>query len=130
MRMPIIGICDGYLLVFPNKESAEIYIEPIDVENNEWEAFDAEGRILILEVVAKKHWCPLMSIEDIAISESQPAAYAIERLRTLLLNYLSGFSETQRAKLGITTASFQSATLEQLVAYAVALNPCKSIRDQ
>jgi hypothetical protein len=50
LRLPII-ICESQDVdVFETVESAELKLEPIDVLNGEYVGYDAEGRLLSLEV--------------------------------------------------------------------------------
>ncbi len=44
--LPIIVDNYGDVLVFKSVDDALVYLEPIDVLNNEYIAFDAEGRLL------------------------------------------------------------------------------------
>lgn len=48
---PIILDENGNLLFFNSKDIAELYIEPEDVKNNEYIAYDSEGRLLKLELI-------------------------------------------------------------------------------
>lgn len=43
---PIIVDEQGTAIVFESIEGAERYLEPIDVRNNEYVAYDSEGRLL------------------------------------------------------------------------------------
>jgi hypothetical protein len=46
MKAPIIIDNFGDVLIFDSVEKAERYIEPIDVLNGEYVAYDSEGRLL------------------------------------------------------------------------------------
>ena len=46
MRPPIVAFCQGDLAVYDSVEDAVKDMEPIDVAEGRWCAFDAEGRLL------------------------------------------------------------------------------------
>ena len=48
MKPPVIVDENGSVNVFDSIEAAERYLEPIDVENDEYIAYDSEGRLLKL----------------------------------------------------------------------------------
>jgi hypothetical protein len=51
MKLPIILVEHGDILIFRSVEDAELALEPIDVRNGEYVAYDAEGRTLVLSVI-------------------------------------------------------------------------------
>jgi hypothetical protein len=53
MEMPIIVHNKGDVLVFETVEAAQGYIEPVDVINNEYVAYDNDGRLLRISVASK-----------------------------------------------------------------------------
>ena len=53
MKPPIIADSRGDVLVFDTVALAASYMEPVDVRNGEWVAFDSEGRLLTVEVEPK-----------------------------------------------------------------------------
>lgn len=80
MKEPIIAIEQGNIYAFPTKKEAEVGLEPIDIENEEYEIFDSEG----LELAAKvsNHWTP------ITLKDSDPNTYKVEYLKSMLVNFL------------------------------------------
>lgn len=54
MKLPIIIDNFGDLLVFNSVEDAQNYIEPIDVQNKEYIAYDSEGRLLDILIITEK----------------------------------------------------------------------------
>jgi hypothetical protein len=52
IQEPIILGGDGGAEVFQTKEEAERYTEPVDIENGEYVAYDAAGRLLDLGISA------------------------------------------------------------------------------
>ena len=46
MKAPIFLDYNGDVIVFASAEEAAQYVEPIDVENSEFVAYDSEGRLL------------------------------------------------------------------------------------
>ena len=55
IQEPIILDGDGGADVFRTKDEAENYTEPIDIENGEYVAYDASGRLLDLSVSPDGH---------------------------------------------------------------------------
>lgn len=47
---PLFVVEHGDVLIFSSKEIAEKYIEPIDVLNEEYEVYDAQGNIFALSL--------------------------------------------------------------------------------
>ncbi|QMU61548.1 MAG: hypothetical protein GKR92_07500 [Gammaproteobacteria bacterium] len=55
MKLPIILNENSDLLLFSSEEELTSYIEPIDVKNNEYVAYDANGKLLSLLVEAQEY---------------------------------------------------------------------------
>lgn len=87
MKAPIFIDNNGDIRVFASVQDAENWIEPIDVRDNEYEAFDSEGRRLRL-TVQKQEGFLRFGREYVQITEveSEPkhAADLRERLQTFL----------------------------------------------
>ena len=93
MKTPIICIEHGDVELFVSKESAENYLEPIDVINNEYECFDADGNLLDVDVestVISRSW-PFGSREarSVKLSEHRSLINKREYLIKTLNRYLS-----------------------------------------
>lgn len=99
MKPPIIADNNGDVLVFRSLKDAEIYIEPVDVQNNEYTAYDSEGRLLRLKTI-KHNRVALEPIESEPLHASQ--------LRTLLQEHL--------VALGLPLEWIDGASLAELVA--------------
>lgn len=54
MKTPIIVSENGDILIFPTVEEACAYLEPIDVRNGEYIAYDSDGQLLELKVSLEK----------------------------------------------------------------------------
>ena len=80
MKEPIIAIEQGIIYAFATKQSAEIGLEPIDIENEEYEIFDSEGLELVAEV--SNHWSP------IKLKDSNPQSYKVAYVKSLLVDFL------------------------------------------
>lgn len=91
MQTPLVVSEMGDIDLFETVREAEVYLEPIDVENDEYEAFDASGRRLILDVVnevlpGKSYPVRMTRIRlDEAIHDP-----SVDRLAKLLREYLAG----------------------------------------
>jgi len=64
MKNPLILHENGDVSVFENSSFLINYIEPIDVENNIYEAFDATGEVLKLALVEDDRGQSRISIES------------------------------------------------------------------
>jgi len=96
MKAPIILDENGDVSLFVTLEDAARYMEPIDVRNNEYVAYDSEGYRLTLVPGAK-------NVMITGRTDSKPSAEALKRL-------LSSFWE--RATKGKPP---NNDTLEQLI---------------
>lgn len=97
MKTPIIVDEHGSLIIFRTIYYAENYLEPIDVKNNEYIAYDSEGRLLKLLPTE-----PLITILD---DESVPTHQEI--LKTKLMGFL--------VKTGLLQDNVIECSLEELV---------------
>lgn len=121
MKLPIIAICDGWLEVFKSKEYAERYIEPIDVENDEWEAFDADGCRLTLTVEKQSthgFWSLFSKFEEVVrIAESEPPRAEREYVRKLIAEYVDKLRQAERHKPLVPAEALEKMPFEQLIDY-------------
>ena len=100
MKLPII-VCDNHpgagLDIYDSIEKVEIDLEAIDVKNNEYTAFDAQGNILILEIekVRRPSFFGLFhdDIEMVRIRESEPTVNKEDILRQKLIDYILCFKK-------------------------------------
>lgn len=102
MEPPIILNENGDLSIFDSVRAAEEYVEPIDVRNNEYVAFDRNGRRLELRVVTRRGWP-----EQVEILEQQDVDSGADELREALYRWLSG--------LGLEEDKFEGLSLEELI---------------
>jgi len=102
MEPPIILNENGDLSFFDSIRAAEEYIEPIDVRNNEYVAFDRTGRRLELRVVTRRGW-----LEQVEILEREDVASGAGDLREALYRYLPG--------LGSEQDEFERLSLDELI---------------
>jgi hypothetical protein len=98
MTAPIIIYNFGDVLVFGSIESAERYLEAIDVENNEYIGYDGTGRLLELGTDGS----------HVIIRAAEACPTHQNDLRKILIEYL--------AQLGLASDWLLYASLEQLVA--------------
>ena len=99
MKLPLI-VCDtpgDDLSIHDSIEEAEIFLEAIDVRNNEYVAFDAQGNVLILEIekVRQPTFFGLFhnDIEMVRIREAEPVANKEDELRQRLIDYILCFQK-------------------------------------
>lgn len=83
MNTPIFLIEKGDVVVFDSTETAEAYVEPIDVINDEYVFYDAEGRLLSAAVIDNHVKLSQIDLEP---------KHAIE-LATILKRYLKAVRE-------------------------------------
>lgn len=98
MKEPIIIYENGALDIFDTRKRAELYLEPIDVENEEYIYYDSEGKILQAFVVKDSN-----GIDKIVITDGKTERYEEFELKRILidfLNYLS-YSKTELKQLSL-----------------------------
>jgi hypothetical protein len=97
MKLPIIVVESGDILFFTSLIIAERYLEPIDVRNNEYTAYDSEGRLLCL--------IPCENTVKIELAEEKPTH--ADKLKEALLDFFT--------EVGFATDLLSQASLEELI---------------
>ena len=117
MKPPIIVNEHGDVEVFTSVEDAEVYLEPIDVRNEEYTAFDSEGRKLSLRVIKSKRrglfgLIPY-HVETVKIECEEAEPQHESDLRSLLSDFLIHFDvpETWIAKASLAEMVERSTAL-------------------
>lgn len=87
MKTPLFIDNNGDILVFESVQDAENWIEPIDVRNGEYEAFDAEGCLLRL-TLEKEPGFWKFARETVKISSAENEPSHADELRKRLLRFL------------------------------------------
>jgi hypothetical protein len=105
MKTPIIIYEHGDISFFESVQDVERYLEPIDVKNDEYIAYDSEGRLLQLSV---EHRTPVDRVV-LSYSETQPM-HALE-LKQILLDFFT--------RVGVNKEWLSNATLEELSAEGI-----------
>jgi len=121
VHLPIFGFCDGWLSLYPDKESAEIDIEPIDVENNEWIVFDSAGNKMKLLVKTHTSKIPFLSKEITEIVESNTSdSEARDEFKRLLIASIKTLSDKEKSRRGFPVSDelLSTTPLEQLLLLA------------
>lgn len=105
MKTPLIIDNYGDLLIFDTLESAETYLEPIDILNHEYVGYDAEGCLLSFSVYENQ-----LSIDKVIVSlaEQEPTHQA--ELKEKLNKFLKYLQEVE----------LETLTLEELVKIGVS----------
>jgi hypothetical protein len=86
---PIVVNNRGEVILFDSIEGAELWMEAIDVRNKEYEVFDATGLRLVPNVVAGR-------IETVEISIGEPLSRDVERLRSIVSDFVVRAGKTIR----------------------------------
>jgi hypothetical protein len=114
MKTPLVVNENGNLLFFASSDDAERYLEPIDVRNGEYVAYDAEGRVLFLRVETERvpglFGLGSVAVERVRVEEAADTTPRPAELRAALLGYLSDKAPAGAERL----------PLAELVALAVA----------
>jgi len=101
MRPPIIAVdSSGDVLIFDSVQSAERYLEPIDVLHGEYVIYDARGCELTASLAPRGR--------GITIAEREPARRRQPELRQHLIAFLAAAGEDED--------SLEGLSLEELVA--------------
>jgi hypothetical protein len=111
MKLPIIIYENGDVYIFKTRKEAENYLEPIDVENQEYVAYDSEGHLLKLEVESKpvRSWLKFLRNERVVIRDNHPSVEGHSELRKILIEYLSV------CRPNMLQESLREASLQELV---------------
>jgi len=90
MKLPIIADNRGDVLVFNSINSAECYLEPIDVRNGEYEVFDSNGALIKATV-----WQDPNGIDRTKLIHDQDETTPPDaaKLREKLISYLAEVGE-------------------------------------
>lgn len=94
---PIVVQNQGEVILFNSIEDAQLWMEAIDVRNNEYEVFDSTGLRLDPSVVTGR-------IETVQISIHEPRSRDVDRLRGILLDFAVREGKTSReraSKMGV-----------------------------
>ena len=113
MKPPIIIVEHGDVTIFESVAKAQLGLEPIDVRNGEYVAYDGDGRLLRLTVIQKENpsfFGKAKSIESVEISDVEEGDFAGD-LREVLINF---FKST-----GIYDQEDESLSLDGLINKAV-----------
>jgi len=102
IKPPVIVDETGPIYVFESVEDAEMYLEPIDVENNRYIAFDSVGRLLRL----------IPTTPRITIEAAEEVPNHAERLRELLIQFLKDCR--------VTDSNLSNLSLHELVQKSLA----------
>jgi hypothetical protein len=98
MKTPIVAYNYGDVLVFEKVEFLQGYIEPQDVEDDEYIVFDSEGRLLQLV---------LRTPNEIIVQEMEDNPTHVAQLQQIMSGFLS--------RRGVSKEWLQQASLEQLI---------------
>ncbi len=118
MKAPIVVYDHGDVSIFESAEDAENYLEPIDVEREEYVAYDSEGYLLRLAVNVKSRriWGILPIREKgVVLQEIAPRQERLAELRQILKDYLS------YPRFKVPSDWIAEATLEELIGKAKKL---------
>jgi hypothetical protein len=112
MKPPIIIDNHGDLLVFESVEEAQGYLEPMDVKNLEYEAFDSEGRLLNVKVIESHEGWKASKLfgytsEQVVLESVESLPQHVDELRKKLISFL--------VTLGGSLPSLTGASLSELV---------------
>jgi hypothetical protein len=128
MTPPIIIVEDLDVSVYTTVLDAEIAMEPIDVKNGVYTAYDSQGRLLwpIVEkkiYKPKKWWeflllCGNVEVEVVTLREAESEPLHADELRRILIDYLQRMKEHLGTKCHFDNQWLSHATLPDLIAKA------------
>jgi hypothetical protein len=115
MKPPIVIVEGHDVSVHPSPEHAATYLEPRDVNDGVYVAYDSEGWLLDLNVkrVKREHhflwfrW--VVSYQGVVLSEHEPATDGSAELRRKLVEYLNLISKKK------PEGELPTASLDQLI---------------
>lgn len=120
MKAPIIIDNSGDLLIFSSIEQAQQYLEPIDVHNKEYIAYDSEGRLLKLNVTREKSDLRRLptfadSGEHITLQPAESEPLHAAELQSKLIQYFAQVGEARKWLRNATLAELVQKGVEKYV---------------
>jgi hypothetical protein len=115
IKPPILLDEGGDLALFSSVERLEQYLEPIDVENGEYQAYDSTGRILRLRV--RTRFVPFLlglfraKRKEVYVEASGSETRGADEMRSIV--------ERALRSRGLDAGHLRTASREELVAEAV-----------
>lgn len=114
METPILVIENGDISIFKSVNKAQRYLEPIDVKNSEYVAYDRDGHLLSLTISQKRNssfFGKAKTIESVEISEAEEEGDHAEDLRKALINFFK--------RTGVYNHDDETLTMNELINKAV-----------
>ena len=115
MKPPVIVVEHGDVNIFKSVQDAERYLEPIDVENSEFQAYDKEGNLLEIHVIEKERSSLFGKIKTKCVKVVDPGE-KINRSEELKKTLIDFFKET-----GIYEFRDENEQLDRLISKAVKI---------
>lgn len=101
MKPPIIVNESGDADIFDSVEQAEGYLEAVDVNDGRYEAYDSEGRKLLLTATS----------DAVKIQEGEVEPTHADELRTILINFLVNMGDTDHGLRGLSLEKLVTISL-------------------
>jgi hypothetical protein len=114
MKPPIIIDENGDISFFESVKDVELYLEPIDVINGEYVAYDSEGHILQLSVECKDSANIFSPLETVVLSPSATPQRHTAELKRILIDF---FGRVGADKKWLSTASLEELITEGIKKY-------------
>lgn len=101
MKYPIIVNENGDLSVFQTREAVCDYLEPLDVKNGEYEAYDSSGYLLKLSVDCISHkLLGLIEVStEVVVFEGVEGIFKPTELKNIVERYLIKVGELEKEDL-------------------------------
>lgn len=115
MRPPIIVNNFGDVMFFASVAAVEQYLEAIDIENNEYVAYDSEGCLVTLGVVKQKGLSS--GIKRVVVERAEAEPTHASELRNTLVDFFG--------RVGVSKDWLASASLEELVKRGISQHQTK-----
>jgi hypothetical protein len=102
MKSPIIILEHGDISIYLKVEDAECSLEATDVKNDEYRAYDATGRPLLLRVVVEERLSAFglfrHNVERVKLQEDPEAEADEECLKDVLMKFLKRIGEVSQSE--------------------------------
>lgn len=102
MKSPIIVVEHGDVAIYESMAKAQLGLEPIDVRNGEYVAYNRDGHLLRLTVIQKKipsFFAKEKSIEAVEICDVVEEGDYASELREALINFFKRTEEDESLPL-------------------------------
>ena len=94
MKPPIIVVEHGDVNIFKSPDDAQMYLEPVDIENYEYQIYDNEGRLLNpkMIIVERPSLLGTIKTKSVKLVEADEKTDHSDELKNIIINFFKNTS--------------------------------------